>query len=76
MHYLLAICYYELLRVKKKILFINTVKKGIYFVIKNSLNTDYAYDPKFKIDLINDMSAAKEIYIGRHYIKKKMDTCS
>ena len=39
--------------------------------LKNSPGTDYAYDAKFKIDLIDDTLAAKEVYIGRHYIKKK-----
>ena len=46
-------------------------KKEFNFIIKNFPNTDYAYDAKYKIDLINDTLAAKEVYIGRHYIKKK-----
>ena len=71
-HYLLAICYYETIEGEKKDLApLILSKKEFNFVIKNFPNTDYAYDSKFKIDLINDILAAKEIYIGRHYIKKK-----
>ena len=71
-HYLLAICYYETIEGEKKDLApLLLSKKEFNFVIKNFPNTDYAYDAKFKIDLINDVLAAKEVYIGRHYIKKK-----
>ena len=71
-HYLLAICYYETIEGEKKDLApLLLSKKEFNFVIKNFPNTDYAYDAKFKIDLINDILAAKEVYIGRHYIKRK-----
>ena len=71
-HYLLAIVYYETIEGEKKDLApLLLSKKEFNYVIKNFPNTDYAYDAKFKIDLINDVLAAKEVYIGRHYIKKK-----
>ena len=71
-HYLLAIVYYETIEGEKKDLApLLLSKKEFNFVIKNFPNTDYAYDAKFKIDLIDDILAAKEVYIGRHYIKKK-----
>ena len=71
-HYLLAIVYYETIEGEKKDLApLLLSKKEFNFVIDNFPDTDYAYDAKFKIDLINDVLAAKEIYIGRHYIKKK-----
>ena len=71
-HYLLAICYYETIEGEKKDLApLLLSKKEFNFVIENFPNSDYAYDAKFKIDLINDILAAKEVYIGRHYIKKK-----
>ena len=71
-HYLLAITYYETIEGEKKDLKpLLLSKKEFNFVVKNFPNTDYAYDAKFKIDLINDILAAKEVYIGRHYIKKK-----
>ena len=71
-HYLLAITYYETIEGEKKDLApLLLSKKEFNFVIKNFPNTDYAYDAKLKINLINDILAAKEVYIGRHYIKKK-----
>ena len=71
-HYLLAIVYYETIEGEKKDLAPLILSKNEFnFVIKNFPNTDYAYDAKFKIDLINDILAAKEVYIGRHYLKKK-----
>ena len=71
-HYLLAITYYETIEGEKKDLKpLLLSKKEFNFVVKNFPNTDYAYDAKFKINLINDILAAKEVYIGRHYIKKK-----
>tara|TARA_Y100001935_G_scaffold224331_1_gene200444 strand:+ start:498 stop:1331 length:834 start_codon:yes stop_codon:yes gene_type:complete len=71
-HYLLAMCYYETIEGEKKDLApLILSKKELNFIIKNFPNTDYAYDSRFKIDLINDILAAKEVYIGRHYIKKK-----
>ena len=70
-HYLLAMCYYETIEGEKKDLApIILSKKELKHIIKNYPETDYAYDARFKIDLINDVLAAKEVYIGRHYIKK------
>ena len=70
-HYLLAMCYYETIEGEKKDLApILLSKKELNYIIKNYPETDYAYDSRFKIDLINDVLAAKEVYIGRHYIKK------
>jgi outer membrane assembly lipoprotein YfiO len=71
-HYLLAMCYYETIEGEKKDLApLILSKKELNFIIENFPNTDYAYDSRFKIDLINDILAAKEVYLGRHYIKKK-----
>ena len=71
-HYLLAMCYYEKIEGEKKDLApLIASKKELIFIIENYPETDYAYDARYKIDLINDILAAKEVYIGRHYIKKK-----
>jgi outer membrane protein assembly factor BamD len=40
-------------------------------VIEKYPNTDYGLDAEFKLDLINDILAAKEMYIGRYYFDKK-----
>jgi len=71
-HYLLAMCHYEKIEGEKKDLQpLIEAKKEFEFVIKNYPNSDFAMDSRFKIDLINDVLAAKEMYIGRHYIKKE-----
>ena len=71
-HYLLAMCYYETIEGEKKDLApLMLSKKELNFIIKNYPDTDFAYDARFKIDLINETLAAKEVYLGRHYIKKK-----
>ena len=71
-HYLMAMCYYELIVDEKKDLssLINAKEKFNY-VINNFSESDFAEDSKYKIDLINDILASKEMYIGRHYIKKQ-----
>jgi len=71
-HYLLAMCHYEKIEGEKKDLQpLIDAKKEFGFVINNYPNTDFAIDSQFKIDLINDVLASKEMYIGRHYIKKE-----
>ena len=46
-------------------------KENFLLISKNYPNTDYAIDSSFKLDLINDMLASKEMYIGRYYFEKK-----
>ncbi len=71
-YYLMAICYYEqIVDEKKDLQSIIKAKKNFQFIIKNYPNTQYALDSEFKIDLIDDILAAKEMYIGRYYIDKK-----
>ena len=71
-YYLLAICYYEqIVDEKKDLKSIIDAKNTFNFVIKNYPNTEYALDSEFKIDFLNDILAAKEMYIGRYYFGKK-----
>ena len=76
--YLLAICYYEqIVDEKKDSQSIIKSKNKFNLIIKNYPDTEYAMDAEFKIDLINDILASKEIYIAKYYMeKKKMDTCN
>jgi len=71
-HFLLAMCYYETIVDETKDLapLINA-KDKFQLVIEKYPDTDFAKDSKFKVDLIIDMLASKEMYIGRHYMKKK-----
>tara|TARA_B110000027_G_scaffold98647_1_gene104270 strand:- start:558 stop:1385 length:828 start_codon:yes stop_codon:yes gene_type:complete len=71
-HYLLALCYYENIEGEKKDLKpLIEARERFNFVINKYPNTDFALDSKFKIGLINDILASKEMYLGRHYIKKE-----
>ncbi len=71
-NYLLAICYYEqIVDEKKDLESILKAKETFAILIKNFPNTEYALDAEFKVDLINDILASKEMYIGRYYLEKK-----
>jgi len=71
-YYLLGLSYYEqIVDEKKDLQSILEAKKYFSIVTKNFPNTEYAIDSEFKIDLINDVLAAKEMYIGRYYFQKK-----
>ena len=71
-YYLLAVCYYEqIVDEKKDLQSIIKSKQNFDIVIKNYPNTEYAIDAEFKLDLINDILASKEMYIGRYYFNKK-----
>jgi len=69
-HYLIAICYYEqILDEKKDLKPLIQARKKFEFVISNYPETDYATDARFKMDLIIDQLAAKEMSIARYYMK-------
>jgi len=71
-NYLLAICYYEqIVDEKKDLQSILNAKENFDYVIKNYPDTKFALDSEFKLDLINDILASKEMYIGRYYFDKK-----
>jgi len=71
-YYLLGICYYEqIVDEKKDLKAIREAEKKFIFVLEKYPNTEYAVDAKFKIDLINDILASKEMYLGRYYFDKK-----
>jgi len=71
-YYLLALSFYEQISDEKKdLLSIVDAKKNFEYLIKNHPNTEYALDAEFKIDLINDILASKEMYVGRYYFDKK-----
>jgi len=68
-HYLIAIVLYEqILDEKKDINPLIQSKEKIEFFLKNFPDTEYALDLKFKMDLINNQLAAKEMYVAKYYI--------
>ena len=71
-YYLLAISHYEQIVDEKKDTFsILKAKEYFQYINKTYPNTEYSIDASFKIELINDILAAKELYVGRYYIDKK-----
>ena len=71
-HYLLGMVYYEKIVDEKKDLEpLLMAEKKFKFIEKNYPNSDFALDASYKLDLIQDYLASKEMYIGIHYMKKK-----
>ena len=70
--YLLGLSFYEqIIDEKKDLQSIENAKNIFLDLVEKYPNTDFAMDANFKLDLINDVLAAKEIYIGRYYFDKK-----
>ena len=71
-HYLLGMVYYEKIVDEKKDLEpLILAEEKFKFIVKSYPDTDFALDSTYKLDLIQDYLASKEMYIGVHYIKKK-----
>ena len=70
-NFLLAMCYYQSIVDEKKDLepLLKARDKFIY-VVENYPNTDFAMDAQFKLDLIREILASKEMYLGSYYIQK------
>ncbi len=71
-YFLLANSYYEkIVDEKKDLQSILKAKENFKIIIYKFPNTEYALDSDFKLDLIDDILASKEMYIGRYYFEKK-----
>ena len=71
-YYLMGICYYEqIVDEKKDTQSIIVAKETFEKLIEKYPNSDYSVDASYKMDLIEDILASKEIYIGRYYFEKK-----
>ena len=71
-YYLLALCHYEqIVDEKKDTQSIIKAKETFNFVIKNFPNSKYALDSQFKLDLVEETLASKEMYIGRYYFNRE-----
>ena len=70
--YLLGLCYYEqIVDEKKDLRSIMNAKKTFESLISKHPNTEFASDAIFKINLIDEILAAKEMYLGRYYVDRK-----
>ena len=71
-HYLIAISLYEqILDEKKDLKPLLDTKDKIEIFLEKYPDTEYAIDLKFKMDLINNQLAAKEMYVAKYYIESK-----
>ena len=71
-HYLLGICHYEnIIDEMRDLAPLLNAKKEFQILVNEYPNSDFALDAKYKLQLIEDRLAGKEMYIGRHYAKSK-----
>ena len=71
-YYLLAITYYDKIVDETKDLESILKSKGYFeYIISNFPNTDYSIDSRFKLELINEVLASKEMYLARYYVERK-----
>ena len=70
-HFLLGMSFYEtIVDEKKDLRSILDSKRQFEIIIKEYPKTEFAIDAKFKIDLINEILAGKEMYLARYYLNK------
>jgi len=71
-HYLLALCHYNQIVDEKKDLE-QIIKAEEYFnlIVKKYPKTEFAMDSEFKLELIQEVLASKEMYLARYYVDKK-----
>ena len=71
-YYLLAISHYNLIADEKKDLGeILKAKNYFQIIIKQFPNTDFAEDSKFKLELIEEILASKELYLANYYLDRE-----
>ena len=71
-NYLIAISYYEqILDEEKDVKPVLKSKEKIELFLKKYPDTDYAIDLRYKLELVINQLAAKEISIARYYIKNE-----
>ena len=71
-YYLLAICHYNLIVDEKKDLGeIIKAKEYFIFLVEEFPNTDFAEDSKFKLELIEEILASKELYLANYYLERE-----
>ena len=71
-YYLLALSHYNLIIDETKDLEeILKAKKYFKIIIKNYPNTEFAIDSEFKLELIEEILASKEMYLARYYVDRE-----
>ena len=71
-YYLLAICHYnQIVDEKKDIGEIIKAREYFNLLIKDFPNTDFAEDANFKLELIEEILASKELYLANYYLDRE-----
>jgi len=71
-YYLLALCHYnQIVDETKDLNEILKAKKYFEFIIKKYPDTEFALDSEFKLELIEELLASKEMYLARYYIDRE-----
>ena len=71
-YYLLGICYYDqIVDEKRDLKVIEDAKKNFEKVIKDYPTSDFALDSEYKLELIEEILASKEMYLARYYIERE-----
>ena len=71
-YYLMAMSYYEQISDETKDLgSIAEAQRNFQYVVENYPNSDYALDSEYKLDLIKEILASKEMYLAKYYIEKE-----
>ena len=71
-YYLLALCHYnQIVDETKDLNEILKAKKYFEFIIKKYPDTEFALDSEFKLELIKELLASKEMYLARYYIERE-----
>ena len=71
-YYLLALSHYNLIIDETKDLEeILKAEKYFQIIIKNYPNTEFAIDSEFKLELIQEILASKEMYLARYYVDRE-----
>ena len=71
-YYLLGMCHYEQITDEKKDLgSIIYAQQNFKYVLENYPNSDFALDSEFKLELIQEILASKEMYLAKYYIERE-----
>ena len=71
-YYLLGVCHYNQIIDEKKDLGEIIKAKEYFTLLRNKYpNTDFSEDAKFKLELIEEILASKELYLANYYLERE-----
>ena len=71
-YYLLALCHYDqIVDEKKDLNEILQARKYFNIIVQNYPETEYSYDSQYKLELISEIIASKEMYLARYYLQRE-----